>query len=83
MFSELKAGDVLFIDTSHVLKCQNDVEWELLHILPSLKPDVHVHIHDIYTPYEQPEDWLLGRYAPGASNEQYAVECLLSGGTDL
>jgi len=79
-FQSLEANDVLFIDTSHVLKCQNDVEYELLHIFPSLRPGVMIHIHDIYTPYEQPEDWLLGRYAPGGSNEQYAVEALLSGG---
>lgn len=79
-FADLGPGDILFIDTSHVIKCQNDVEYELLHILPSLKPGVFVHIHDIYTPYDQPKDWLLGRYAPGASNEQYAFECLLSGG---
>jgi hypothetical protein len=79
-FRSLGSGDVLFIDTSHVLKCQNDVEWELNHILPSLKSGVWVHIHDIYTPYEQPYDWLLGRYAPGSANEQYAVEAFLSGG---
>ncbi len=79
-FETLSENDILFIDTSHVIKCQNDVEYELLHILPSLKSGVYIHIHDIYTPYDQPEDWLLGRYAPGGSNEQYAVECLLSGG---
>ena len=79
-FKKLGENDVLFIDTSHVLKCQNDVEYELLHILPSLRSGVMIHIHDIYTPYEQPADWLLGRYAPGGSNEQYAVEALLSGG---
>jgi hypothetical protein len=56
------------------------VEWELLHILPSLQQGVMVHIHDIFTPYEQPKDWLLGRYAPGFANEQYALEALLSGG---
>src|SRR4051812_36483905 len=30
LFTALEAGDVLFIDTSHVLKTQSDVEWELL-----------------------------------------------------
>lgn len=80
-FRQLETDDVLFIDTSHVLKCQNDVEWELLHILPLLQPGVMIHIHDVYTPYEQPKDWLLGRYAPGAANEQYAFEALLSGGS--
>jgi len=81
VFQELQAGDVLFIDTSHVLKVQNDVEYELLHILPVLRPGVWVHIHDIFTPYDYPEEWLTGP-ARGGNNEQYALECLLSGGAD-
>ena len=81
-FQSLQAGDILFIDTSHVIKCQNDVEYELLHLLPSLNAGVTIHIHDIYTPCDQPEDWLLTRYPSGYANEQYAVECLLSGGND-
>ncbi|MDB6022025.1 MAG: hypothetical protein JWQ04_1882 [Pedosphaera sp.] len=82
-FLQLEAGDVLFIDTSHVIKTQNDVEYELIHVLPSLKPGVIVHIHDILTPYDYPVDWTVG---PGTQrngiNEQYALECLLSGGED-
>jgi hypothetical protein len=82
-FKELEAGDVLFIDTSHVIKTQNDVEYELLHILPSLKAGVFVHIHDIFTPYDYPAEWLVGRHPNrGGNNEQYALECLLSGGND-
>jgi predicted O-methyltransferase YrrM len=79
-FAELQAGDVLFIDTSHVIKAQNDVEYELLRILPVLRPGVIVHIHDIFTPYDYPADWLVG-HAPSRSgnNEQYALECVLSG----
>lgn len=80
LFANLNAGDMLFIDTSHILKCQSDVEWELLHILPILPKGVIVHIHDIYTPFEYPLDWLDNNYAPGHYNEQYAVEALLSGG---
>lgn len=79
LFGQLEAGDVLFIDTSHVLKTQNDVEHELLRILPSLKPGVWVHVHDIFTPYDYPEEWVLGSPRAG-NNEQYALECLLSGG---
>ena len=79
-FAKLEAGDVLFIDTSHVIKTQNDVEHELLNILPILSPGVIVHIHDIFTPYDYPADWVLGA-APSrcGNNEQYAVECVLSG----
>ena len=76
---ELAPGDVLFIDTSHVLKLQGDVEYELLHLLPSIRPGVWVHIHDIFTPYDYPEDWLT-KPERFVGNEQYAVECLLSGG---
>ncbi len=82
-FTQLEAGDVLFIDTSHVIKSQNDVEYELIQILPSLKPGVWVHIHDIFTPYDYPAEWLIGSGTNrGGNNEQYALECLLSGGGD-
>lgn len=80
-FAALEPGDILFIDTSHIMKCQSDVEWELLHVLPSLRKGVIVHVHDIYSPYEYPADWLENNYAPGHYNEQYALEALMSGGT--
>jgi hypothetical protein len=79
-FVELQEGDVLFIDTSHVIKTQNDVEHELLRILPILAPGVIVHIHDIFTPYDYPADWVVGTsQSRCGNNEQYAVECVLSG----
>jgi hypothetical protein len=81
LFEQLESGDVLFIDTSHVLTTQGDVEHELLRILPILKPGVWVHIHDIFTPYDYPPEWVLGAPRAG-NNEQYALECLLSGGDD-
>ena len=80
IFNALEAGDVLFIDTSHVLKIQSDVEHELLHILPLLKPGVWIHVHDVFSPYDYPEDCV--RLPVRLSwNEQYALECLLSGGS--
>jgi hypothetical protein len=78
-FSQLGDGDALFIDTSHVLRTQNDVEYELLRVLPSLAPGVWIHIHDIFTPYDYPEEWVFSVPRAG-NNEQYALECLLSGG---
>lgn len=77
MFQQLEAGDVLFIDTSHVLKVQNDVEHELLRVLPLIKPGVYVHIHDIFTPYDYPAEWV-----GGGIDEQYALEAMMSGGDD-
>jgi hypothetical protein len=79
MFAALADGDILSIDTSHVLKLQSDVERELVEILPSLRPGVWIHFHDVFTPYDYPEDW-LSLLLPMAANEQYALECLLSGG---
>lgn len=79
LFTQLEAGDVLFIDTSHVVKIQSDVVRELLEILPSLKPGVLIHWHDVFSPYEYPEEWVRNPVRLSC-NEQYGVECLLSGG---
>jgi len=79
VFKKLTPGDVLFIDTSHVLKVQSDVEYELLHILPSLPAGVWIHLHDVFTPYDYPAEWVR-RPLRLSCNEQYALECLLSGG---
>jgi len=79
LFTALEPGDVLFIDTSHVLKVQSDVEYELLRILPSLRPGVWIHFHDVFSPYDYPEDCV--RMPIRMSwNEQYALEALLTGG---
>jgi len=80
-FQELEAGDFLFIDTSHVIKTQNDCCYEYLEMIPSLQPGVIVHVHDIFTPYDYPQEWILqNRFA---FNEQYALECLMSGNPAL
>ncbi|HUH33985.1 MAG TPA: class I SAM-dependent methyltransferase, partial [Daejeonella sp.] len=49
-FEELRSNDILFIDSSHVIRPQGDVLFEFLEILPVLKSGVLVHIHDIFTP---------------------------------
>jgi hypothetical protein len=78
LFANLESGDVLFIDTSHVVKFQSDVVQALVTILPALKPGVWIHVHDVFTPYDYPEEWLTqSRFS---NNEQYALEALLSGG---
>ena len=56
--SELKAGDFLFIDSSHVIRPGGDVVTEYLEILPQLQPGVYVHIHDIFTPRDYLPEWL-------------------------
>jgi predicted O-methyltransferase YrrM len=50
LFQELSANDVLFIDSSHVSKKDSDVDFLFLDVLPRLRKDVIVHIHDISLP---------------------------------
>jgi predicted O-methyltransferase YrrM len=58
-FDSLSENDILFIDSSHVLKNYGDVELEFLRILPSLNKGVIVHVHDIFLPYNYPTNWIL------------------------
>lgn len=58
VFSNLKANDILFIDTAHVSKVGSDVNHIFFEILPVLKPGVVVHFHDVWYPFEYPQDWL-------------------------
>lgn len=76
VFGELEPGDLLFIDTSHVLKTGSDVHYEYLHILPALKKGVHVHIHDIHYPFEYRPQW--SRHENRSWNEVYLVDMLLT-----
>ena len=75
-FNKLKSGDLLFIDSSHILKPNQDVFFIYNHILPILKKGVYIHIHDIFTPKDYPKDWLLEDIR--FWNEQYLLECILS-----
>lgn len=60
-FEELEAGDILFIDSSHVGKAGSDVNLLFFEILPRLADGVLVHVHDILWPFEYPEPWLRQR----------------------
>lgn len=58
-FEKLTENDILFIDSSHVLRIGNDVQYEYLDILPRLDKGVIVHAHDIFLPAEYPKQWIL------------------------
>ncbi len=76
MFDKLEANDLLFIDSSHIIRPQGDVLKEYLEIIPRLKSGVIIHVHDIFTPRDYPDEWI--REDVRFWNEQYFVECLLS-----
>jgi len=74
-FDALRSGDILAIDSSHVLKAGSDVKHLIDDVLPRLASGVLVHIHDVFYPFEYPQSWLRG----GADrNEDYALRALLS-----
>lgn len=79
LFDELESGDLLFVDSSHVIRPQGDVLHEYLQVLPRLKAGVYVHIHDIFLPRDYPREWVLERM--WLWNEQYLVEAMLSHGS--
>lgn len=76
LFESLEAGDVLFIDSSHVLRIGSDVQVEFLEILPRIKPGVIVHIHDIFLPAEYPRVWVKDKHR--FWNEQYLLQAFLA-----
>jgi hypothetical protein len=73
-FTALQPGDMLFIDSSHVLMPGTDVDRLLNHILPLLMPGTIVHVHDIFLPDPYPEGWAWRGY-----NEQSAIAAMLQG----
>jgi predicted O-methyltransferase YrrM len=75
-FTDLGSGDILFVDTTHIVKTGGDVNYLILEILPLLVPGVVVHFHDVFLPYEYPREW-LARYRWFWS-EQYLLAAFLS-----
>lgn len=75
-FTRLEAGDILFIDTSHVVRTGGDVQFEFLEVLPRLQKGVIVHIHDIYLPAEYPREWVLDGLT--FWSEQYILQAFLA-----
>jgi predicted O-methyltransferase YrrM len=76
IFAALAPGDVLFIDSSHILMPGSDVDLLFNRVLPGLPAGVIVHIHDVLLPDDYPRAWAWRNY-----NEQLAVVPLLTGAT--
>ena len=76
IFKELKNDDILFIDSSHIIRPQGDVLFEIQQILPELNPGVLIHFHDIFTPRDYLDEWIYKEHF--LWNEQYFLETFLS-----
>jgi len=80
-FSSLQNNDILFIDSSHMIRPQGDVLYEFLQILPSLNPGVVIHIHDIFSPKDYTKKHIVDDVL--FWNEQYLLEAFLSCNRDF
>lgn len=76
LFAELESGDILFIDSSHMIRPQGDVLFEYLELIPTLKSGVIVHIHDIFSPRDYLKEWVVDDVK--FWNEQYLLEAFLT-----
>lgn len=74
-FLSLEKGDILFVDNSHRVFTNSDVTMMFLDVLPYLKPGVIIQFHDIFLPYDYPEEWNNRYYS-----EQYILGAFLLGG---
>jgi hypothetical protein len=80
LFDELGRDDLLFLDSTHVLRTGSELHRLYLEVLPHLKSGITVHIHDIYLPWMysprvlvEPWDW----------QETALLAALLIGNPDL
>jgi methyltransferase family protein len=82
LFSGLGKDDVLFIDSSHIVRLDGDVPFLFLEVLPSLRTGPLVHVHDIPFPYHCPypaEYWIYKGVWPMWWNESMLLHALLCG----
>lgn len=73
-FRSLAAGDLLFVDSSHVTKTGSDVNHIVFEVLPRIAPGVYVHFHDAFYPFEYPRSFIDKRWA---WNELYLLRGFL------
>jgi hypothetical protein len=76
----LEAGDILFIDSTHVSKAGSDVNFHFFTVLPRLKPGVYIHFHDVFHPFEYPEEWFFTENR--SWNELYVLHAFLMHNTE-
>lgn len=74
IFEKLEAGDILFVDSTHVSKTGSDVNYILFEILPALQNGVLIHFHDIFYPFEYPKEWVFRGFN---WNEDYILKAFL------
>ena len=74
LFAGLGAGDVLFVDSTHVARTGSDVVRIVHEILPAVAPGVVIHLHDHFPGFEYPGPWV---HEGRSWNEQYLTRAFL------
>lgn len=74
-FAAIRSGDIVSVDSSHILMPGTDVDVLFAQVIPALPSGTILHVHDIFLPDGYPPDWEWRGY-----NEQSAVAILLGTG---
>jgi hypothetical protein len=77
----LLGADIFFVDSSHVAKWGSDVLRLFESWIPNVAVNTLVHVHDIFTPYDYPRQWLLEQKR--FWNEQYIFESFMAFNADF
>ena len=81
LVESLEAGDILFIDSSHVVKTGSDVHFEITELLPRLAPGVVIHFHDVFDSFEYPKPWVVD--GKQSWNEIYFLQAFLTSNSNF
>ncbi len=80
VYDQLECGDILFIDSTHIVKTGSDVVHLVQNVLPRIKPGVLIHFHDIFYPFEYPVGWVLGENR--SWNESHYLSAFLTNNSE-
>jgi len=80
-FAQLAAGDMLFIDSPHVVTVGGAVPYLMLEVVPRVAPGVIIHVHDIFLPEAYPTSWVMEDFR--FYTEQYLLQAFLAFNTSF
>jgi len=72
----LLRADIFFVDSSHIVKWGSDVLQLFESWIPYVAVNTLVHIHDLFTPYDYPLEWMVKQKR--FWNEQYFFESFIA-----
>jgi hypothetical protein len=80
-FDQLEENDILFIDSTHVVRIGGDILHLYLEVIPRLRQGVIIHVHDILLPKEYFKDWIMKEHY--FWTEMYLLQAFLAFNTEF